>query len=208
MIPARNATLGLLAVHPDGTEQRAILTLPDAPVGTTELGTILSFQTSQRLSDLTVDDLDIQHRAEWDLIQSPTFSTEFFGRLELYIQAEEQLPYRVRWMATAPFGTFYETTATATDWAPAHVTVDDDAVVVVTRCQRVRVPLRHWYLIPMPLGRSATKMFGWGPPKRVHGSMAAGIPTTVQSHTQASPRLSLPPTMTPSTGCVSSNGHP
>ena len=46
MIPARNATLGLLAVHPDGTEQRAILTLPDAPVGTTELGTILSFQTS------------------------------------------------------------------------------------------------------------------------------------------------------------------
>ena len=45
MIPARNATLGLLAVHPDGTEQR-ILTLPDAPVGTTELGTILSFQTS------------------------------------------------------------------------------------------------------------------------------------------------------------------
>ena len=82
------------------------------------------------MSDLTVDDLDIQHRAEWDLIQSPTFSTEFFGRLELYIQVEEQLPYRVRWMATGPFGTFYETTATATDWAPAHVTVDDDAVVV------------------------------------------------------------------------------
>ena len=95
-------------------------------------------------------------------------------------------------MATGPFGTFYETTATATDWAPAHVTVDDDAVVVSDPLPEGPRTFAALVLDTDAPRTVATKMFGWGPPKRVHGSMAAGIPTTVQSHTQASPRLSLP----------------
>lgn len=130
VIPYRNATLGLLAKHPDGTEKRAFVTLPTTSRLSTDPGTILTFQTSQALSGLTVDDLDIDQRAEWDLVQTPTFSPDTFGRLEVYFNDTEQQPYRIRWMSTGPFGTFFETTASTSDWAPAKVTLDDDEVSV------------------------------------------------------------------------------
>ena len=129
-IPYRNAILGLLAIHPDGTENRSFLAIPATQADNKDHGTILTFQTSQMLSTLSAEDLEIATRSEWDLVQSATFDNDSFGRLEMYFNTAEQQAYRVRWMSTMPFGTFFETTSSATDWAPASVTVDDDEVSV------------------------------------------------------------------------------
>jgi len=128
--PSRDVALALIAIAADGSERRALVRVPSVRSETGKTGELLLFSTQRSVSEQTPEDLTIESRQAWDVVATDYVPHGEMARFEVYHTDEEVRPHQVRWMATGPFGSFFETTTTSTDWAPATISIEDEELVV------------------------------------------------------------------------------
>ena len=128
--PNREAALVLIAIDTVGDERRAVLSMPSERMQPAPQGELLLFSTGQKVQDQTVETLNINNRQNWDVVASSSVPANEIARFEVYHSEKAAQSQKIRWMATGEFGTFFETTLTATDWVPAQMTVEDDELIV------------------------------------------------------------------------------
>lgn len=123
--PLDAAAIGLIAHH-QGARYDAIVPLDEAPGAPPDLTGIALHESPLDLDGVKAEDLALHARRAQPLGETiDAVPVGGFARLVAQISEPEQ---PIRWMATAPSGTFLELDRAVTDWAAGDLRFDDDDV--------------------------------------------------------------------------------
>lgn len=123
--PLDAPAIGLIAEH-QGARYHAIVPLDEVPGAPPDLTGIALYGSTLDFTGLRAEDLGLDARREHPLGE-PIDAVPVGGFARLVAQISQ--PERpIRWMATAPSGTFLELDRHATDWAAGSLRFDEDEI--------------------------------------------------------------------------------